>query len=182
MSTAGSSGVPTRVTEEDSVELDYSTSAGDGVPSLARDRLFLRSLREDDRDAIVKIDRRITSRDRCAYLDRKLSEALYESGIRLSLVAEVDGQVAGFIMARVDYGEFGQTDTTAIIDTLGVDPEHRGEHIGTALMSQLLGNLTSLRVDVVRTEVAWRDVELNRFLSQCGFRPAQQLVLAKPID
>ncbi len=168
--------------EEDPAELDYSPGTEVGLETLSRDTTFVRTLLEEDREALVKIDQRLTGRTRRAYLERKLAEALYESGIRLSLVAEVDGQVAGFIMARIDYGEYGQTDTTAIIDTIGVDPERRGEQIGTALVSQLLGNLTSLRVDLVRTEVAWQDAELGQFLSHCGFRPAQQLVLAKPID
>ncbi len=40
----------------------------------------------------------------------------------------------------------------------------------------------SLRVDVVRTEVAWDDADLNRFLARCGFRPGQFLVPSKPIS
>ena len=131
--------------------------------------------REDDLRALIAIDRRITGRDRSAYFERKLAEALHESDVRVSLVAERDGRPAGFIMARVDFGEFGRLEPTAVMDTVGVDPDARGEGIGRALLSQLLVNLTTLRVERIRTEIDWRDHELLAFLGSCGFRPSQQL-------
>ena len=69
-------------------------------------------------------------------------EALHESDVRVSLVAEQDGRPVGFIMARVDFGEFGRFEPTAVMDTIGVDPDYRDRGIGRALLSQLLINLT----------------------------------------
>ena len=124
----------------------------------------------------------MSNRDRSAYLQRKVDEALQETGVRISLVAEKDERIVGFIMAKVDYGEFGQTDTVAVIDTIGVDPLEQSHNIGRALVSQLLRNLASLRVDTVRTEVRWQDFGLNRFLAHCGFHPSQRVVLHLDID
>ncbi len=159
-------------------ELDYSVPGGDDYTSLARDAVPVRSLRRDDFTAVVRIDKHITGRDRSEYLQRKFAEALDEAGVRVSLVGEIDDLPTGFIMARVDYGEFGRAATTAVIDTIGVDPawEHAG--VGHALMSQLLANLEALRVDNVRTEVDWRLFNLNRFLADCGFAPAQRIALS----
>ena len=42
----------------------------------------------------IQIGDTITGRDRTAYYRRKLAEVLTESGIRVSLVAELDGQFA----------------------------------------------------------------------------------------
>jgi ribosomal protein S18 acetylase RimI-like enzyme len=149
---------------------------------LARDQVLVRSLQESDLGRVVRIDERITDRHRLAYYERKFSEALRESGVRISLVAETDGLVAGFVMARVDYGEFGQAEATATIDTIGVDPTVGGARIGKALVSQLLVNLGALRVETVRTEVRWQDLELLGFLNRCGFVPAQRLSFAMDID
>jgi len=158
-------------------ELDYSSPSGDDYASLARDAMPVRTLRSEDFASIARIDRHITGRDRSSYLQSKFAEALDEAGIRVSLVAEIEGMAAGFIMARVDYGEFGRTAATAVIDTIGVDPawEHAG--VGHALMSQLLANLEALCVASVRTEVDWRLFQLNRFLADCGFMPAQRVAL-----
>lgn len=161
---------------------DFSGPEGDDFEALSRDRVPVRSLREDDLDAIVGIDRKLTGRKRRDYFAAKLREALSETGVRISLVAEVDGRPAGYVMARVDYGEFGQAEPGAVIDTIGVDPGLGHHGIGTALLSQLLANLDSLRVERVHTNVAWNNFALLGFLERNGFTPAQQLVLSKAID
>ncbi|WP_428609133.1 GNAT family N-acetyltransferase [Sedimenticola sp.] len=138
----------------------------------------VRSLAESDLDSIRRIDKHITSEDRETYLKQKVAEVISDSGIRVSMVAEQDGLVAGFIMARVDYGSFGCAESTAVVDTLGVGPEYKGAGIGSALMAQLMDNLASLQVEHVRTEVEWENFDLNRFLASSGFRPAQELSLS----
>ena len=79
-------------------------------------------MRESDLRKLIDIDSRITGRNRSDYFNRKLEEALYESDVRVSLVAERDGDPVGFIMARVDFGEFGRVEPIAVLDTIGVDP------------------------------------------------------------
>jgi ribosomal protein S18 acetylase RimI-like enzyme len=163
----------------------YALEVDDGADeseALARDEVLVRSLEESDLGRVVRIDERITGRNRSAYYERKFSEALQESGVRVSLVAETDGLVTGFVMARVDYGEFGLAEATATLDTIGVDPTASGARIGHALVSQLLVNLGALRVDTVRTEVRWRDLELLGFLMGCGFTPAQRLSFTMAVD
>ena len=88
----------------------------------------------------------------------------------------------GFIMARVDLGEFGRVEPIAVMDTIGVDPDYRGQGIGRALLSQLIVNLTTLRVEQVRTEIDWRDRQLLGFLDHCGFHPSQQICFEHAID
>jgi len=142
---------------------------------------IIRSLAAGDLRDICRIDRHITGHDRTAYLEQKVAEVLTDSGIRVSLVAEVDHMVAGFMMARLDYGEFGRIDSTAVVDTVGVGPEYKGAGIGTDLLAQLLKNLEVLHVEEIRTEVDWDNHELNRFLAHCGFAPTQRLALHCPL-
>lgn len=167
--------------EPDSSAPDFREAAGP-PGSLAHDRVPVRSLRPDDLRAILRIDRHITGRDRSAYYARKLEEAMRESAVRVSLVAEIDGQVAGFIMARVDFGEFGNAEPEAVMDTIGVEPgcDHRG--VASALLSQLLTNLGGLRVEKLRTKVAWNQSSLIGWLDRNGFRPGNRLALRRPVD
>ncbi len=166
---------------EPPLEMDYSDENGDEPGALARDRFPVRSMREDDLAALVAIDRKATGHDRHAYYEHKMREALTESGIRVSLATEVDGSTVGFIMARVDFGEFGRAEPEAVMDIIGVAPDFRGQGMGAALMSQLLANLATLRVDRMRTELDWNDFGLIAYLAECGFQPSQRLVLRKPI-
>jgi ribosomal protein S18 acetylase RimI-like enzyme len=154
-------------------------AGGDDYEALSRDRVPVRSLMEDDLAAVVRIDRKLTRRDRSAYYAAKIREMLTESGIRVSLVAEEDGFVVGFVMARVDFGEFGKVDKAAILDTIGVHPGFAGSGIGHALLSQLFLNLATLQVETVLTQEP-RNIDLQRFYS-CGFHPSQRLMLSKSI-
>ncbi len=145
------------------------------------EELPVRSMAEADLGEIIRLDRKITGRDRTGYLSRKAREVLRESGIRVSLVAEREGRLAGFLMARLDYGEFGRTEPAAILDTIGVDPAQGRRKIGRALLGQLLQNLESLRVERVLTEVEWDRLPLLGFLERAGFRHAQRLAFEKII-
>jgi ribosomal protein S18 acetylase RimI-like enzyme len=134
-----------------------------------------------DLAAIIEIDRLITGRSRAAYLTRKLDEAFTESAVRLSLVAEIDGHPAGFIMARVDDGEFGHPDPEAVMDTIGVAPRHGHRNVATALLSQLMVNLVALRTESLRTETSWNQFGLLSFLDRMGFGPHRRLALRHPM-
>jgi len=148
---------------------------------LSREEQLVRSMTERDLPAVVRCDRKITGRDRSAYYARKAAEALRQSAVRVSLVAEVQGQLAGFLMARVDFGEFGRTEPTAVLDTIGVDPGQARQGLGRALVEQLLLNLGTLRAEQLVTEVAWDDLGLLAFVERSGFIPAQRLALDKPL-
>ena len=162
-------------------EPNYSDPVADDFQALSRDTVPVRSLTEDDLSSLVRIDRRITGIDRTNYYRRKVNEAINGSGVRMSVVAEMQGEIAGFLMARVDYGEFGRTAAEAVIDTLGVDPAYKGQGVGQAMLSQLLINLSSLRVESVRTEVEWTDTGVIDYFSAVGLTPAQRISLTKAL-
>jgi predicted N-acetyltransferase YhbS len=145
------------------------------------EELPVRSMTERDLKAMVRLDRKVTRRDRSAYYARKLAEALRGSSIRMALVAEQGGRLTGFLMARVELGEFGRTEPTAVLDTIAVDPDDRGEGIGRALLEQLLLNLQGLRAERVVTEADWREIPLLAFLARTGFTNSQRLAFVRPI-
>jgi predicted N-acetyltransferase YhbS len=162
-----------------SAEIDYGEPQANDFEALARDRADVRSLERADLDEIVRIDRRIMDRDRRAYIGRVVDEALLDSAIRVSLVAHQDGSATGYIMASVDFGDFGRTEPVAVIDTIGVDPGFTGAGIGIALLSQLFVNLKALRVERVTTVVVRDNFGLLAFFYRAGFGPSQRLGFVK---
>jgi predicted N-acetyltransferase YhbS len=141
------------------------------------DRVQVRTLTADDLDAIVRIDRRITGHSRRDYLAIKLQEALRDTRIVVSLGADVDGHLAGFLMGRLYYGEFGVPEPVAILDTIGVDPERPREGIGTALLNQFKTNLRGVGIETIQTQMSWNRWDLLHFLEGHGFAPAPRVVL-----
>ena len=162
--------------------LERTLDSGVDFDAEARDAWEVRTLREDDMDGIARIDRRVTGRARRAYLCRALAETLADSAVRVSLAAFGDGALAGFVMARVDYGDFGRPEPVAVIDSLGVDPLQMRQGVGRALLSQLFFNLAALGVERVETVVAWGDWTLAAFFDAAGLRPSQRLAFVKLFD
>lgn len=148
-------------------------------PDPARDTVHVRTLSAKDLEDVVRVDRHITGRERSAYVRHALDEALRESGARISLAARVDGVMAGYVMARADLGDYGRTEPVAVLDTIGVSPEHAQHGVGRALLEQLFLNLDVLRIERVETQVEARALELLGFFYSAGFAPAQRLALVK---
>ena len=147
------------------------------VGALDTDTVLVRNLRADDLDAMVRIDRAITGRSRRGYYEIKMKEALAAGTMRISLAAEDDGRLAGFMLGSLYYGEFGMPEPSAVLDTLAVDPDKRGRNIGKALLRQLVTNLRALGIEKIRTEVEWEQLELMGFLAARGFLPARRFCL-----
>jgi ribosomal protein S18 acetylase RimI-like enzyme len=165
--------------QESAREINYGGRASDAFEHLARDDADVRAMDPADLDDIVRIDHSITGRLRREYMSHKLFEALHGSAIRVSLTARLEGIVAGFVMARVDFGDFGRTEPVAVLDTIGVDADYTRRGIGHALLSQLFVNLGALCVEQVETEVPARDLALLRFFYDVGFAPSQQLLFTR---
>ena len=142
-----------------------------------RDEMVVRNLLPEDRDAVVGIDARIMGRRREEFFKLKLRQASSDTGIAVSLAAEIDAAVVGFLLARVYYGEFGITERVAVMDVLGVHPDFRGRHVGGALLDQLRTNLLALGIKTLQTEVGWENRELIDFFHREGFLLAPRLCL-----
>ena len=161
--------------------MSTETNTTDDLPPGATplDEFTVRELRAADLDDVVRIDTHSTGHDRRGYYERRLRTALEESGIRVSLAAELDGMFVGFVLGRVYHGEYGRTDSFATLDTIGVDPAFRGRGVGHALLDQLVRNLTALRVERLQTEVEWDQWDLLEFLHDVEFRPAPRMALER---
>ena len=148
------------------------------MAKIAKEDVVTRIIRKEDYDRIVEIDAKITQRRRMNYFRRKVFMALdHEEQLVTSLVAEVEGRVVGFIMGNVFIGEFGIPETTATIDTLGVDPEHQHQGIAQALMEEFVTTVRKAGVERITTQVRWNDVDLLRFFNTQGFTPAKVISL-----
>jgi GNAT superfamily N-acetyltransferase len=144
---------------------------------IPRDLVLVRSLQSSDLDAIVAIDAAGTGRRRERFLAQKLTQALGDTGIAMSLAAILDDHVVGFALARLYYGEFGVVEPAAVLDVLGVHPDYRGRHVAAALVDQLRTNLLGLGIRTLQTEVPWSSPDLVTFFQHEGFTIAPRLCL-----
>ena len=153
-----------------------------GSTNLEQTTVLVRRLRPTDLEPVIALDAKNTGRRRDEYFKVKLQQNLAETGIQVSLAAELDECFVGFLLARVFYGEFGTMEPAAVLDTFGVHPDFQKKGVGTALLRQLRTNLAGLGIPRLRTEVSWDDQDLLGFFHHEGFFPAQVLCLELNLD
>ena len=71
--------------------------------------------------------------------------------------------LVGAVLGSLQYGEFGQPEPIAVLDTILVDPGLPRRGVGTALLEQL-SRTRALGIERLRTEVAWDEHAPGRFL------------------
>jgi predicted N-acetyltransferase YhbS len=128
----------------------------------------IRSLKKEDLETIVEIDGRVLGDKRRDYWERKL-ERVDNRSSQVSLVAEVEGNVVGFILGDVSGWEFGVPNTIGWIDTIGVDPIYQKKGLATALAQELIKKLKTIGVKTIYTLVSWNDWDLLQFFHAMGF-------------
>jgi len=139
--------------------------------------IVVRGLKPEDLEAVIALDAKIFKRRREEYFKLKLQQNLAESGVKVSLAAELDGCFCGFLLARLFYGEFGIAEPVAVLEAMGVNPDFQRKGVATELMGQLRRNLGGLNVTTLKTEVGWDHPEVMAFFHREGFRPAQRFCL-----
>jgi len=152
------------------------------MQSLEREPFLVRNLRPDDLEAVIRIDAKVTGRERSEYYRIKLAQNLAETGVKISLAAEDDDCLVGFLLARVYYGEFGSPEPAAVLEMMAVDPGFQGRGVGAALLRQLKTNLFGLGVNRLQTEVSWNNQVLMTFFHRQGFQPSHRLCLDLEIE
>jgi ribosomal protein S18 acetylase RimI-like enzyme len=131
----------------------------------------IRPIEELDIDSVVGIDEKIHGQYRPEVWERRIGYYLRRDP-EGSMVAEVDGQVIGFMLGEVRSGEFGLEEPTGWIEVLGVDPDHRGKAVGRKMADAMLEHFRARGAKSVHTLVDEGREELQGFFQSLGFVPA----------
>lgn len=149
---------------------------------LMEEKVVVRVMCESDVEAIVRIDADSSGRSRPKYFQLMFERTVRQTGVQISLVAEIEGRVVGFAIGSLFYGEYGILEPTASIDAISVAKDARRQGVADALMHQLRTNLKALGVTKIRTEVSWSDFDLLAFFKSEGFAPAARLCLEQRLS
>jgi len=146
------------------------------------DGLAIRATRMEDLPALVEIDAMASGTSRAEYLRDKVRQALdSQQPTMISLVAESEGKVVGFLMGQVFKGEFGIPEAVATVDTVDIHPDFQGQGTGRRLMGEFLLRTKRAGAVQVRTIVDWNQWNLLGFFRTLGFAPGTGIVLQRRV-
>lgn len=150
-----------------------------GARKITENNLRIRSMEPEDITAVLQIDRKISGAQRAITYSDLITGDL-GGVLDLSFVAEVAGQVVGFILAQHAYvGE--PVVEVGLIQILGVDPDYWGQGLATKLVNTLLEHCKSKGLKTVRVMVKERDSQLQAFFAHLGFRRGQLIDYTKTL-
>lgn len=144
--------------------------------------MVTRAPEERDLSALAHIDAEWSGRPRRAYLEARLRRAVRPAGINLSRVAELDGEIVGFLFGEVTRGEFGRVDAMAWIDTFGVRKDRARRGVGKALLHDFMRHAEVLGAQAVRTLLDPEDDVLTSFLESQDFHVAATKVVERVVE
>jgi predicted N-acetyltransferase YhbS len=139
----------------------------------------VRSMESKDISAIFNIDRSILGEERAVTFINLVTEDM-GGALNLSLVAEIDDQVVGFILARHTY--IGEPVVEAgLIQGLGVHPLYQKKGIGTQLLNVFSERSKSKGIKTIRVMLSERDSKMEGFFSRMNFRRTPLIVCDKKL-
>lgn len=147
---------------------------------MSRKDVIIRPVEMSDLDEIARIDEKLTGLVRKDYWQTRLEIAALRPPW-MSLVAETDNRLVGFLFGWVGESEFGIAGGTGWIDLIGLDPRYRGLGIGRALVDKFAQSGRELRaVQKVATLVDLTQTDVRDFFLRLGLRHGPMVQMEKP--
>jgi ribosomal protein S18 acetylase RimI-like enzyme len=128
-----------------------------------------------EQELVVKSD------ERMEYLKETAKYNIEHSDPMLSLGAEVDGKLVGFMIGEMRLWEFGKGEKTGWVRILGVDSDFRRRGVGKKLGDTLLEHFKRRGIKRVRTMVEWYTGDLILYFKSFGFNMLNMIPLEKEL-
>jgi len=141
------------------------------MSTMEKGTVNIRCMGRSDIDAVLAIDKKI-SRGQGLITYRDMVAVDPGGALDLSFVSEVDGQVVGFILARLTYVGVPFIEL-AVIQAVVVDPDYQRRGIASRLVNALLGHCHAEGVNTIRAVLDERNTELRRFFQRLGFHRSE---------
>jgi ribosomal protein S18 acetylase RimI-like enzyme len=142
-------------------------------------KVLIRKMKKSDADEVTRIDAAITKNPSRLNFKPVVAEATKRNS-NASLIAEIRGQVVGFMISIITAGIFG-TEKVAWISMFGVDPKHMGQEIGKSLAKGIFDYYKEKGVKRIYTSVRWDSTDLLSFFKTLGFERSNFINLRKDL-
>lgn len=149
---------------------------------MSRSAINARPVEMADLDAIVRVDEKLSGQTRKDYWQQRLEIAVLRPPW-MSLVAETDGRLVGFLFGWVGESEFGIARRTGWVDLIGVAPPYRGRGVAHALLRRFVDSGRELRaIERIGTLIDLGQAEVREFFTREGFHHGPMIHMEQSIE
>jgi ribosomal protein S18 acetylase RimI-like enzyme len=143
------------------------------MSAIGRGAINIRRMTSGDIDFIIALINKTTNVETHGVYQDLVA---YDIGgpLDLSLAAEAEDQMIGFVLARLEYVYVPLVEV-CLIHVIVVDPEYQRRDIGSALVSALSSHCHLKGISKIRALVRQGDDELQKFIEHLGFHPSSMV-------
>ena len=150
------------------------------MEDFVEERVSIREIRVDDTKAIQGIRIAISEEDAQVDFQKLVEQHISDGNGQTSLVAQVDGMVAGYMISTTLYAGFG-IGKSAWIVSFGVHPDHMGKGIGLKLANRVCDIYKEKGVSSIYSSVMWDSIDVLSFFKKLGFKRSEFINLKKDL-
>ncbi|MFQ5916998.1 MAG: GNAT family N-acetyltransferase [Candidatus Binatia bacterium] len=132
-------------------------------------KVYMRKLDKNDLHTIVDIEERVTGIARPNYWTKRIELSEATQPHWASIVAEIENRVVGFLLGGSGELKFGLPGRVAWIEIIGVDPVHRVQGVGRALIEEFTAWADYHGVKTILTLIDKGNTDMEHFFGRVGF-------------
>lgn len=143
-----------------------------------KDRVNIREITLNDAAAIQTIRKAISEEDAKVNFIKIIEQQISEGADKSSLVAEMNGEVVGYMISTSLFAGFGIKESAWIM-AIGVHPDSMGRGIGLALARKICDIYKDKGVKNIYSSVLWDSTDVLSFFKKLGFERSDFINLKK---
>jgi ribosomal protein S18 acetylase RimI-like enzyme len=101
--------------------------------------------------------------------EKEMVASELQGPLDLSQIAEYEGILAGFLLAKQEYTGHPMTGA-AMIYLISVNPDYRKHGIGTLLIEAVARDCRVKNIKTIRASIPENNAEITRYFTNAGFR------------
>ncbi len=140
----------------------------------------IREISSDDATSIQNIRMAISEDDTEVNFEKFIEQQIADGSGKLSLVAEINDNIVGYMISTTLYAGFG-VKKSAWIMAIGVHPDHMGQGIGLELANKICEIYKAKGVKEMYSSVLWDSTDVLSFFKKLGFERSDFINLKKTL-
>jgi ribosomal protein S18 acetylase RimI-like enzyme len=150
------------------------------MEDLVEDTVNIRGITLKDAGAIQNIRKAISEDDADVDFSKIIEQQISEGADKSSLVAQIDGDVVGYMISTSLMAGFG-IKKSAWIMAIGVHPDFMGQGIGLKLANRICEIYKDKGIKHIYSSVLWDSTDVLSFFKKLGFERSDFINLKKKL-